>query len=270
MSLLGSSSVASGLLIWLALAGTACSPKNEPAEPVATPVVEEEPAVEERAPGPSDRDARELAELRAEIHELADRATKAELLLLEREARIAELEQRLESQQRMIDETISEVVRAKAKLRSVESKAEAASQIAEAEIALKTLLDLAGGEETQEYLQAAQLLEKGAQEFEQQNFGGAIYLTSQAKSIVSLGQLRLRNRDRIEASAGEVLFGVPVSLKVVRTSNVRKGPGLDFRVLATLDGGTPVTGYSYKGKWVHVKLEDGTDGWIYQALVGRR
>ena len=41
----------------------------------------------------------------------------------------------------MLDEAVVEVVRTKAKLRSIESRAEAASSMAEAEIALKGLAE---------------------------------------------------------------------------------------------------------------------------------
>jgi hypothetical protein len=258
------------LLAGASLALSACSllvpPRQEETQPVEEPAVE--PVADDTAAQLHSHE--DYAELQASYRELEDRATRAELLLLERDARIRELEQRLDRQQRLIDETISEVVRAKAKLRSVESRAEAASQMAEAEIALKGLGELAGGERTPEYVQAAELLERSGREFEEENYGGAMYLTNQAKTIISLAQLRIRNRERIETSAGEVAFSVPLSLEVARRSNVRKGPGLQFPVLTVLEAGAPVTGYSYKGKWVQVKLEDGSRGWIYQTLLSGR
>ncbi|MDA2912153.1 hypothetical protein MYX04_14635, partial [Nitrospiraceae bacterium AH_259_D15_M11_P09] len=63
---------------------------------------------------------------------LDDGAANLHLLLLEKEARVNRLTEQLEK-------VILEVVRAKAKLRSLESKAEAASHLAEAEIAVKAL-----------------------------------------------------------------------------------------------------------------------------------
>ncbi len=261
------------LLIGAAVLGAACSVivprKEEPPPPVEEPAAEpvEEPVEPKPAPEHTDEQYQNLA---AAYRDLEDRAIKTQLLLLERDARIQDLEQRLQSQQRMIDETISEVVRAKAKLMSVESRAEAASQIAEAEIALDGLSAIAGGSQTEEYLQAAQMVERSSAEFGRENYGGAIYLASQAKTLISLTQLRVRDRIEIETSAGETMFGVPLPLQVVRTSNIREGPGLNFKVLVTLDPGTQVTGYSYKGKWVQVSLEDGTRGWVFQTLVGGR
>ncbi len=82
--------------------------------------------------------------------------------------------------------------------------------------------------------------------------------------------MRLRGREQLETVAGEVAFGSPLSLQVTRRSNVRDGPGLEARVVTTLERGTSVIGYSYKGSWVRVRLDDGTDGWIHQSLVSGR
>ena len=69
---------------------------------------------------------------------------------------------------------------------------------------------------------------------------------------------------------GEILFALPVPLKVIRASNLRKGPGLNFKVIATLKAQTPLVGYSYKGQWVRVRKSDGRAGWVFQTLVGGR
>jgi hypothetical protein len=232
------------------------------AEPVAEEPLEEEPQSEY-----TDEDYENLKE---SYRQVEDRAFHAELMLLERDAEIMELQRRLVSQQRMIDETIDEIVRTKAKLRSVESKAEAASLIAEAEIALTSLGEMSGGEETEEYGNAAELLEMAADEFDGENYGGTIYLANQAKTLISLAQLRYRDREVVQTASGETAFGLPVPLQTVRRCNIRAGPGTGYRVLATLDPDVTVLGVAYKGRWVHVKLEDGTDGWVYQPLIGRR
>lgn len=241
--------------------GGACLFRPGPDE--ATGEAEPSPAEAEAA----ERRSAEYAELEAAYKELEERATRAELRLLEKDAQIHELQRRFDEQQRLLDATINEVVRAKAKLRSVESKAEAASEIAEAEIALKALGDLPNGADSPEHRKGMELLDRSGEEFENENFGGSIYLTSQAKAIIRQGQMRLREREQLDTVAGEVAFGSPLPLKLSRTSNVRNGPGLEFRVLTTLESGTSVIGYSHKGSWVRVRLEDGTDGWIHQSLV---
>lgn len=207
---------------------------------------------------PDERMTRE--QVAAQEREIA----KLRLAVLEKETQIAELE-------RKYNQAVQEVVRAKAKLRSLESKAEAASTMAEAEIALKILTARAAGQkESPEIIQATHLLEMNSQEFTKENYGGALYLASEAKGLVQVGQGRLMGPEKIPVVSGEVLFAAPLPLQATARSNVRQGPGADFEVLFTLEKGILLIGHSYKDDWVRVKDEDGRSGWIYQTLVGRR
>ncbi|MGW8220595.1 MAG: SH3 domain-containing protein [Syntrophobacteria bacterium] len=218
-----------------------------------------------------------LAEREASLETLEDTIARKQLRLLERDAQIKQLEERLNSQQEMLDEAIQEVVRAKAKLRSLESKAEAASQMAEAEIAVKALkAQLAGQTRNPELIKAQELLKMSAQEFKKENYGGAVYLTSQAKGHIRAGHIRLGDREkvapikRLPPMKGEVFFALPLPLQALRTSNLREQPDLESTVITTLEKGTALMGYSYKGQWVRVTSEDGNNGWIFQTLVGGR
>jgi hypothetical protein len=197
----------------------------------------------------------------AQIRELQEQVAQLQLGLMEKEAQVAELEATLA-------EAIQEVVRANAKLQSVESRAEAASTLAEAEIALKAIRGAAGEDPGPETIQAEQLLEMSAREFDNGNFGGSLYLASQAMSLVSIGQARYSG-DAGPRQAGEVLFAIPLRLEVLRNSNVRAGPGTGFDVLSTLRAGTPLIGLAYKDQWVRVR-HDGGGGWIFHSLVRSR
>ncbi|UCF19395.1 MAG: SH3 domain-containing protein [Gemmatimonadota bacterium] len=207
-----------------------------------------------------------IAEYQDEIAGLESEASAAEAQLLEREIRIAELEVRLDNQRLVLDETISEVVRTKAKLRGAESRAEAVSQMAEAEIALRGLADRPGGRRTEEYAKATELMEASGRAFEEENYGGAIYLVSQAKALITQGVTSATRHD-IVISADETRFQRPFRLRALKNSNVRVGPGLEYRVISTVSAGTSLVGYSYTGEWIHVGLEDGRDGWIFRPLV---
>ena len=105
-----------------------------------------------------------------------------------------------------------------------------------------------------------------AQEFENRNYGGSLYLAGQAQSLVTVGMARLRGVGPGEA--GEVRFSLPVPLLVLRTSNVREGPGRGFKVLYTLREGALLVGQAFKQEWVRIRLADGRSGWIFHALVG--
>jgi len=210
----------------------------------------------------------ELARRDAAILQLKEEAGRQSTHIAENEALIKQLEQWLLSQQRMLDDAIQEVVRVKAKQRSLESRAEAASEMAEAEIALKSLRDRAAGTSRPELANAEQLLARATREFESQNFGGALYLVGQAKSQIKMGELRIEQRQQDGAGGGEQIpFAVPLPLTLGARGNLREGPGQEFKVLATLDPGTRVTGYFTRGSWLQVESADGQSGWIHRSLV---
>lgn len=195
--------------------------------------------------------------------ELEQRIALLQLQLLERDAQISELQEQL-------DGAIQEVVRAMARLQTLASRAEAASAMAEAEIALEALSNLTGGEDAPEGDQAAHFLEISTGEFNDQNYGGSLYLASQARSIALAGQSRLATGGGQERRPGEVAFALPLPLQTSRRSNVRAGPGLGFRILFTLDPLAPLTGLSYMEEWVRMSDEAGRTGWIFYNLVGSR
>jgi hypothetical protein len=189
---------------------------------------------------------------------------KVQLLLLEKEAQIKDLRHR-------IDDAIVEVVRAKAKLRSLESKAEAASTMAEAEIALKSLKGVdAGPDRHPAFHQAGELLRMATVEFKKENFGGALYLSTQAKGQIKEGEELQKGRDKTALVPGEILFTFPLPLRLVDSTKLRGAPGQDGKLVAGLERATPVLGISHKGEWIRVKTEDGQNGWIYFNQVELR
>jgi hypothetical protein len=201
------------------------------------------------------------AKQRAASRELEEKIGELQFQLQEQETRLKEM-------QRKLDEAIEEVVRAKAKMHSLESKAEAASTMAEAEIALNVLNGkMAGQEKGSEAEQAEHLLKMSLREFEKQNYGGALYLVNQAKDFIKAGEARLKSQEHLEARAGEVFFTAPIALRMLRTGNIREGPGSNFKILFTLEKGTRLVGHSRKGQWVRVEDQKGRAGWTSYTLV---
>jgi Bacterial SH3 domain len=194
---------------------------------------------------------------------LEQRTARLELTLLEKEAQLEEMQARLDDARR-------EVVRAMAKLQSLATRAEAASGMAEAEIALQALRSSLDETPSSEAVQAAELLQLASGEFDKQNYAGALYLATQAKNAASSGQGRLGSGDRGTPRAGEIPFALPLRIETTSRANVREGPGAAARVLFTLEQGTPLIAYSYLDQWVRIR--DGTDraGWIHQGLIGGR
>jgi len=196
---------------------------------------------------------------------LEQRAARLELKVLEQEAQVAELQSRLDDARR-------EVVRAMAKLQSLATRAEAASGMAEAEIALQALRSANGNNSppSPEYGQGNQLLQLATTEFDQQNYAGALYLATEAKNAAAAGQGRVSSDDRTSTRKGEVPFALPLRLQTTGRSNVREGPGANFKVLFTLETGVPIVAYSSVEQWVRIKDGNDRPGWIHQSLIDRR
>ena len=214
--------------------------------------------------------AQTLREKQAPPSALKKENGKLKLLLLEKETQMKEMEMRQASLQSKLDEAIQEVVRAKARLRSIEGRAEAASNMAETEVSLKMLKSQRPDKaNSPELIQAEQLLKMSTQEFKKENYGGALYLAGQAKDQIRFSQTQPQQGEEgsTQLLPGEVPFALPLDLRVIKTSNIREGPGLDHKVIVTVAPNSSLRGYSYKGQWVRVEGDNNVRGWIFQTLV---
>jgi uncharacterized coiled-coil protein SlyX len=221
------------------------------------------------SPARSQRDSARVARQPVLVRDTAleQHAARLELKVLEQEAQVEELQTRLDDARR-------EVVRAMAKLQSLATRAEAASGMAEAEIALQALRSAVGNNSQQppEYTQGTQLLQLATTEFDRQNYAGALYLATEAKNAAASGQGRVASDDRGGASIrkGEVPFALPLRLQTTGRANVREGPGSNYKVLFTLETNVPIVAFSYVDQWLRIKDESDRSGWIHQTLIDRR
>ena len=193
--------------------------------------------------------------------DLERRAARLELQIWEADAQNDELQQRL-------DEARDEVVRAMAKLASLATRAEAGSGMAEADVVLEQIR--ATGQQTPELRQATELMTRSTAEFNKQNYGGALYLANQAKTVAAAGGRRLAAVGVGPLRPGEVLFALPVGLKATGRANIREGPGTNTAVTFTAESGDALTGLSYLGDWVRVTDDGGRTGWVVRSLLARR
>lgn len=236
------------LLILAAATVAACSPK----QPVS--------ATNPRPTRTASRSRPETVTVRDP--EIERRVARLELRVLEKETQVEQLQTRL-------DDARDEVVRTMAKLQTLASRAEAASAMAEADVALQTFRALDGARSLPEMAQATRLMQQSTSEFGRENYGGALYLANQAKATTAAGTSRLSGANRGAARAGETPFAVPLRLKVATNGNVREGPGTNFPVVFEATAGEPLTAYAYSDEWVRVADEAGRTGWIFRALIAR-
>ena len=197
--------------------------------------------------------------------ELERRVTMLELKLLEKEAQVEDLEVRL------VD-TRTAVVRAMAR-QTATSRAEAASGMAEAEVSLQSLRaaqgQQAGGQPVAETMQVTHLVRQSSLEFDKKNYGGALYLANQAKSLAMSFRARGTTASHEGQRAGETAFALPIRLKVETKGNIREGPGTNFGIAFGVESGSVLTAFSYTEDWIRVNDDRGRNGWIYRSLVTR-
>lgn len=187
--------------------------------------------------------------------------SRLETLLSQRNAQAQKL-------QRKLDDTIQETVRTKSKLRSQENKAEAVSGLAEAETALKTLKDSPSGPDKRpETVQANALMKMGAEELKKENYSGSLYATNQVKAVLKDIQDSAQGRDAMTPVEGEVLFALPLPLKLAASGKVHERPAAAAAVAWSVERGASPVAVSYKGAWIRVKGEAGRWGWIFYSLI---
>jgi len=239
-------------LLAVGLAGCGAKPQAAPVAPVA---VTSPPA----APAPT---AAPVAPetVRVRDPDLERENSRTRLLLLERSAQLADTDRRLA-------EATIEVVRAMARLRSLATRAEAASAMAEAEVTLQQLRGPGGQQNLPEARQAEAALLAGSAAFDAGNFGGAVYLATQAKRAATAGRGRLAEGGGTAARPGERAFAVPVPLTTTRQANLRVSPSGSSAVVLAAPPGTALTAYAYAQDWLRVTMADGRGAWVHQSLV---
>ncbi len=184
------------------------------------------------------------------------------------QAVLSEKDTQIQKLHRKLDDTIQEAVRTKSKLRSQENKAEAVSSFAEAETALKTLEDSTSATDKRpEAVQANALMKMGADELKKENYSGTLYVTNQVKAILKDIQDTAQGREKVAPVDGEVLFALPVALKIAAPGKVREHPAADSAIAWSVERGASPIALSYKGPWIRVKGEDDRLGWMFYNLL---
>ena len=260
------SSFRTALLLTLSL-NTACAMFRGSPPPDRGAMVS---AVErERAADWAAAEARERAAIAARdtanatITILIKRLSVLELKLLEKDAQVEDLQSRLE-------ETRAAVVKARSQVQPANGRAGAASGMAEAEVALRSLRSIAPPQYP-DAQQAARILRQSTEAFDKKNYGGAIFLAGQAKTLALAATSRLGAGNRLRtARTGEAPFVVPIRLKVTIAGSVRGQPGAKSPVVFPVEVGVPLTGLSYVDDWIRVIDDRRRTGWINRAMVAKR
>ena len=168
------------------------------------------------------------------------------------------LEERVALLQRDLDVTETEVIRTKAKLKGIETKAEASSAIAEARILLRRVTEEKG--RSANLARCQELLDRAEQQLREENFGAAAFFASKAQELLDAsrrGGLASHEQDR----------PAPKKTYVAKPggANVRRGPALAEPVLGKVPGGASVEAIAIQGDWLKVKRGE-LVGWAFRPL----
>jgi hypothetical protein len=165
------------------------------------------------------------------------------------------LEERLAAEQRDLEVTEMELIRTKARLKGLETKAEASSAIAEAHILLRRAEGRSGALLTQ----GQQSLSKAEQQLREENFGAANFFALKAQDLAT------RAQDGPDARGGATLLPLSVRVRVSR-ANLRQGPGLDQKVLTLVPRGTRLPVRRGQGDWLLISHGE-LVAWVSRTVV---
>lgn len=206
------------------------------------------------AQGPkADRDKR--ATVTADTDRLNARLKKSE----EEQRR---LEERVALLLRDLELTETEIIRTKARLKGIETRAEASSAIAEARI-------LAGRLDPR--ARAATLglcnenIAKAEQQLSQVNYGAAVFFAMKAQDIAKKAQ-EASDPARHAATEDEQAPPQPTYRVKAKSANIRKGPEVTEDVVAEAPEGAVLEASAVKGDWVKVTY-NGVTGWVSRSVV---
>jgi len=188
--------------------------------------------------------------------------------LANRETELRDLRASQRDQVKVLQESTREVTRAKVKLRRLATQADAASYIAEVEVAMESLRSSLGAESTVPLMALSQaILDSTAAPFAQGDYGVAMDRAAQAEQLIALARYQARPQSRLRAP-GEVPLQMPIPLKVTSDSKLRRQPLRKARVVGVLKKGSPLVALAYKGRWMRVEGDDRRAGWVDQMQLG--
>lgn len=193
-----------------------------------------------------------------EVETAAPEADKLQGKLKKADEEQRRLEDALVLLTRDLELTESEIIRLKAKLRGLDSKAEASSAIAEARILMKRYSEQRG--RTANLTRCQELVERAELQIVDQNYGAASFFAQKAQEL-------LQDRRRTAPTENAEREAPKKSYTVVATSlHIRSDPSPTARVVGKAKKGDSFEALAMRGDWLRVKIEGG-DGWVYRRLL---
>lgn len=203
---------------------------------------------------------RENRQLAKELEQQKQLTAQLQMCLL---GKYAELDRLTVTQERFI----REFVHNKTKLWNRGDKVETVRFVAEVTTVIDTVKEgKLTGSRKDSLLQAEQYLDESKAALDKGDFDGASHLAELALKQVDTIQLKLTADGPLQDDM-VIDFATPLTMKLLKNSNVREAPSAEANVKAVLESGSHVIAIGYKGKWVKVKREEQENGWIHYSLL---
>jgi hypothetical protein len=229
------------------------------------------PAVPPPTPVPVPREATVRAPTCPSCEEQTHEIARLRQDLANREAELRDLRANQRDQIKVLQESTREVTRAKVRLHRLATQADAASYIAEVEVALESLRSSLGTTSKVPLIVLAKgILESSNAPFAQGEYGAAMDRAAQAEQLIVLvADNRLPSGSPARVPR-EVPLQVAIPLKVTIDSKMRRQPLGKAPVVGVLKKDSLLVAHAYKGGWMQVATEDGRSGWVDQTRLGAR
>jgi hypothetical protein len=201
-----------------------------------------------------------------------DRSDEIARLRQELASRDAELKDLRSSQRetvKAVQESTREVTRAKARLRRLATQADAASYVAEVEVALRSARASPPAAQSPLLPLAQAFLEAAQAPFAQADYGTAMDRAAQAEQLITAAAEGSPTASRSRVT-GEVLLQVGIPLKANADSALRREPRPRAAVVAALRKDSALVAHAYKGDWMRVETDEGKFGWLPQTALAAR
>jgi SH3 domain-containing protein len=202
-----------------------------------------------------------LEELREELVKQKQQTARLQMNLLEKHAELNRLIVMNES-------LVRDFVRNQATLRSRGDKVETVRLLAELETLINTVKESKLTGNQKDLLRRAEQYQAESKiELDNGHVDGASFLADQALKLVQRIQLA-RSTEGKQGDNLIVGFLAQLPMKLLATSNVRKGPSKQDKVMFVLGAGEIVSASGYKGEWVKIQTKEQKIGWVHYSLLG--
>lgn len=200
---------------------------------------------------------------------LRDEIASLKQKLAEKDELIQNLNAREQDRAQILQKTAGEMSRAENKLHRLATQPEAASKIAEVEIAVHAakLVSFSESEATLQSL-AQRFLDAATTAYEQKNYSAAMNHAAQSGELIDA--ITNPTRKMFVSQDAPLAFRITVPLLTTKAINLQAEPNHQAKAITSLKRNTPLTATAYHDNWLQVQTMNDLSGWIQSQAVDIR